>query len=123
MTEKNAPTPAGKPATPVTPAKSLLEKITAQVASMSKEQVAAQLAKIKAARAKQTAKRGELTPEQKAKRTAYNKERMKRPEVKEKMLAYRKSPEAVARRKAYSKQRAEKIKLLVARAKELGIVV
>jgi hypothetical protein len=123
---KPEPTPAAKPAVAAAaaPAESLLNRIKAQVASMKPEEVKAALEKIKTQRAKHVGGPGKpLTPEQKAKRTAYNKERIKRPEVKEKMKAYRSKPEVKARSKEYRKARAEGQKLLLAKAKELGITV
>jgi hypothetical protein len=123
VTPEPTPTPAAKEAAkaPTAPV-SLLDRIKAQVAAMKPEEVKAQLEKIKAQRAKHGGgKKGPLTPEQKAKRTAYNKQRIQRPEVKEKMKAYRSKPETKAKQKAYRQSRAEKVKLLLAKAKELGI--
>ena len=113
---------AGAPTAPV----SLLDKIKAQVASLSPDQVAEQLTKLKAQKAKQKEYRTgspskPLTPEQLEKRKEYNKNRLANPEVKEKMKAYRTRPEVKEKMTAYRKARNERIKLLQARAKELGI--
>jgi len=102
----------------------ILDQIRDQVNKLSPEQVKEQLAKMQAAKAKQTERNKErnLSPEQKEKRTAYNKERAARPEVKEKMKEYHQRPEVKDRMKQYRQKRYETNKALIARAKELGLI-
>jgi hypothetical protein len=105
---------------------SILDKIKQQVAQLSPAEVKEQLAKLQEQKEKQkqyrSGKTKDLTPEQKAKRQAYNKERMKRPEVKKKMKEYRERPEVKEKMKQYRKERYERQKALRARAKELGFI-
>jgi hypothetical protein len=118
--QKQAAQPQAQPAQ-TGPKPSLLERIRTQVSQMKPEDVQAALAKIRTQRAKQAAKRGELTPEAKAKRTEYNKRRLQRPEVKAKMKEYRTQPAVKERMKEYRKARNERQKAILARAKELGL--
>jgi hypothetical protein len=115
-----APAPAAQPGAPTTSG-SLLERIKAQVATMKPEDVQAQLAKIREQREKQKARRGTLSPDALEKRKAYNKARIAKPEVKAKMKEYRQKPETKARMTEYRKARAERTKLILQKAKELGI--
>jgi hypothetical protein len=103
---------------------SILDRIREQVSALSADEVRAQLAKLQAQKEKQKQYHkptGELTPEQKAKRTAYNKARMQKPEVKEKMKEYRERPETKAKMTEYRKERYLRQKALLERAKELGL--
>jgi hypothetical protein len=123
---KAQPQPASAPtqaSAPQTTAGSLLDRIKAQVAAMDPEQVKIQLVKLKEHKEKQKAKRGSLNEEQRTKRTAYNKARLARAEVKEKMKAYRSRPEVKEKQKAYRKARVAGQKALLERARELGITV
>jgi hypothetical protein len=102
----------------------ILDTIREQVNSMTEDQVREQLAKIQEHKAKQAENRkekGPLTAEQLEKRKEYNRARIQKPEVKEKMKAYRTRPEVKERMKEYRVKRQEKIKAIVARAKELGL--
>lgn len=104
---------------------SLLEKIRGEVAAMNPEQVAEQVAKIKAQREKfrSYVNTKELTPEEKEKRKAKMKEYTSRPEVKAKMKAYMQREDVKARNKEQYKARREREKAVIARAKELGITL
>lgn len=125
---------------------SLLDQIRSQVNALSADEVRAQLAKINADKAKQKERQkgkphqyqkaltaeeyAALTEEQRtayddkrAKRTAYNKARLAKPEVKAKMKAYHQKPEVKARMKAYHQKKNATTKAILARAKELGIGV
>jgi hypothetical protein len=122
----------------------ILDQIRDQVNSLSVDDVKAQLAKINADKAKQKERQkgkphqyqkaltaeeyAALTDEQKAaydekraKRTAYNKARLAKPEVKAKMKAYHQKPEVKARMKEYHQKRQASIKAILARAAELGL--
>ena len=104
----------------------ILEQIRDQVNALSVDEVRAQLAKVQEQKAKQAERRKakgsvELTDEQKAKRQEYNRQRMAKPEVKEKMKAYHAKPEVKERMKAYRVKRNERMKAILARAAELGI--
>jgi hypothetical protein len=101
----------------------LLENIRSEVAKLSPDEVMAQLEKLKAQKAKQKEyqKSRPLTEEGKQKRAQYNKDRIKRPEVKQKMKEYRERPEVKEKMKTYRQERYERQKALLARAKELGL--
>jgi hypothetical protein len=101
----------------------ILDQIREQVEKLSPDEVRAQLAKLQEQKAKQRERQAgrELSPEQLEKRKAYNRERIQRPEVKEKMRAYHQREDVKERMKEYRKTRAEKTKAILARAKELGI--
>jgi ferric-dicitrate binding protein FerR (iron transport regulator) len=102
---------------------SILDQIKEQVNSLSADEVRSQLLKMQEQKAKQRERQAakELSPEQLEKRKAYNRERIQRPEVKEKMKAYHAKPEVKERMKEYRQKRALKLKAIVARAAELGI--
>lgn len=102
---------------------SILDRIKEEVGAMSQEDIAAAAEKIKAQKAKfrEYASGRSLTPEQKEKQKARAKEYMNRPEVKEKMRAYIQRPEVRERMKAKAKANREKQKLILQKAKELGI--
>jgi hypothetical protein len=123
----------------------ILDTIREQVNNLSVDQVREQLAKLQDAKAKQKERqkskphvyvkalteeeRTALPEEQRvaydakrAKRTAYNQARIAKPEVKAKMKEYHQKPEVKERMKAYHQKRQAKIKAILARAKELGLV-
>jgi hypothetical protein len=102
----------------------LLDQIKAQVDALPPDQVRAQLMKMQEQKAKQTERNKERNqdPEVKAKRTLYNQERSKNPEVVAKRKEYHQKPEVKARMTEYRKERAEKQKMILAKAKELGLI-
>lgn len=95
-------------------------QIKTQVQALSPEQIKAQLAKFQEQKAKQIQRNA--TPEAKAKRTEYNQKRNQDPAVVAARKAYHQRPEVKARMTDYRKERNAKIKALVDRAKELGLV-
>jgi hypothetical protein len=103
----------------------VLSEIKAKIAALSPDQIKEQLAKLQAQKEKQkeyrTGSSKELTPEQKAKRTEYNKNRLAKPEVKEKMKAYRERPDVKAKQVAKRKEKYQFNKALLEKAKELGL--
>ena len=106
----------------VTVSASLVEKLRSEVAAMQPGDVEAALAKIHAQRekAKQYYNKPQ-TPEQKEKAKVRMQEYMNRPEVKEKMRAYIQRPDVRERMKLKSKEKREREKLILAKAKDLGL--
>jgi hypothetical protein len=109
------------------PMTSILDQVRAEVSKLTPEQVREKLAKLQERIAKQaeyhkTHRGAAMTPEQKAKRTEYNKKRLADPEVKAKMKAYREKPETKSKQTAYRRKRYAEQKALIARAKELGLI-
>jgi hypothetical protein len=105
----------------------ILEQIREQVNALSPDQVREELAKLQTAKAKQKERqagkvKGPLTEEQLQKRKEYNRVRIAKPEVKAKMKEYHQRPDVKERMKDYRKTRASKIKAILARAAELGLV-
>jgi glutamate synthase domain-containing protein 2 len=104
----------------------ILEQIREQVNSLSPDQVRAQLAKLQEQKAKQREKskgreKGPLSDEQKEKRKLYNRARVAKPEVKQKMKEYHQKPEVKARMKDYRLKREAKVKELIERARVLAV--
>jgi hypothetical protein len=101
----------------------ILDQIKDQVAKLSPDEVAAQLAKLKEQKGKQAEKNKErnASPEAKVKRNEYNAKRNADPAVQDARKAYHERPEVKERMKEYRQTRNEKLKALVARAKELGL--
>jgi len=108
---------------------SILDEVSAEVSrevgEMTPEQLKAEFAKLKDEREKRQAKQKEYNakPESQEKRKAYSKEyREKNPEkFKEQRKAYMQKPEVKDRMKAYRTKRNAREKLILAKAKELGI--
>lgn len=106
---------------------SIMDDVKGQIAQMDENQIREQLAKIaerrEAQKGKQKEKLKNLTPEErearKAKQLEYRQKNGEKFEAKRK--EYNQRPDVVAKRKVYMKARNEKQKLLLARAKELGI--
>ena len=124
----NEPKPAKPAQTAAAPPKTssnILERIRSEVEGMDKAALAAQVAKIKEQRAKARAYTSQrnMTPEQKEKAKARAKEYMNRPEVKAKMKAYIQRPDVRERMKAKAKEKREKTKLILQKARELGLEV
>jgi hypothetical protein len=105
-----------------------MDEVNNEVSSMNEEQIRAALAKFKEQadlrKAKQTERNKNLTPEQKAERSARAEAyRLKNPDkFKAQREAYNKKPEVIEKRKAYMKNRNAKQKAILAKAKELGII-
>jgi hypothetical protein len=103
----------------------ILDEVTAQVESLTPEQLKAEFAKIQEQRAKRQEKQKEYnaSPEAKEKRLAYSKQyREKNPEkFKETRKAYMQKPEVKARMKDYRLKRQAAEKAILAKAKALGI--
>ena len=102
---------------------SILDQVKAEYENKGIEEIKAELAKVTAQRAAQREKQKTYNtkPENLEKRKAYNVQRNSKPEVKEQRKAYMAKPEVKERQKAYRQTRNAKIKVLLARAKELGI--
>jgi hypothetical protein len=104
---------------------SLLDDIKKSVDSMSVDDIKAEFEAIKASEAKrrEAMRTRNADPEVKAKRLEYSKAyRDKNPEkFKAQRQAYMQKPEVKERMKAYRADRNAKVKAILAKAKELGI--
>lgn len=104
---------------------SILDEVQAQLDGMTPEQLKAEFLKITEDRAKRQLKQKEYnaSPEAKAKRQEYSKKyREENPEkFKETRKAYMQKPEVKERMKAYRTERQAREKAILAKAKELGI--
>jgi hypothetical protein len=104
---------------------SILDEVTQQVQTLSKEELQAEYTRILEDRAKRKEKQKEYnaSPEAKEKRQAYSKQyREKNPDkFKEQRKAYMQKPEVKERMKAYRQKKQAAEKLILQRAKELGI--
>jgi hypothetical protein len=103
----------------------ILDEANKAIEQMSPEEIAKEFALLTEQRAKRQEKQKEYNakPENKEKRKKYSEEyRQKDPEgFAAKRKAYMQKPEVKARHKEYMKARNERNKLLIAKAKELGL--
>jgi len=103
----------------------LLERILAEVEQMSQADVEAAVGKIKQRRTKEKVKakekQGALTPEEKERQRQQQREYGQRPDVKEKAREYARRPEVKARVRAQDKARRDREKLIIAKARKMGL--
>lgn len=101
----------------------ILSTVSAEVGSMSDDDIKAAMQELQAQKTKQAERQKEYnsSPEAKAKRAEYNAARAQDPDVKAKRKEYMQRPDVKERMKDYRKKRAERQKAILAAAAERGI--